>query len=141
MNRQLILGRDVLRELSLVIDSHVETVCWNESVIDIKPPDCTQETSYFLNDSAKIAEDTERMSKILDAKYTPADLRKVANTNAHLTNNQKEKLYALLSQHEPLFDSTMGKWEGNPYDMELYKGAKSDHKNPYSIPHTYKRTL
>ena len=73
----------------------METVYWNKSIIYMKPPDCTQETLYFLNNTAKIAEDTERMSKILDAKYALADLRKVASTNVYLTGNKK--LYALLS--------------------------------------------
>ena len=81
------------------------------------------------------------MFKILDAKYAPADLHKVANTNAHLTDNQKEKLYALFSQHIPLFDDTLGKWEGNPYHVELRRGAKPYHTRPYSIPHAYKCTL
>ena len=72
----------------------------------MKHPDCTQETLHFLNNTAQIAGDTERMPKILDAKYAPADLREVANTN----NRQlKRKLYALLSQHEPLFNGTLGK--------------------------------
>ena len=65
------------------------------------------------------------MSKILDSKYTPANLREIANANAHLTNNQQEKIHALLSQHEPLFDGMLGKWEGNPYHVELSKGAKT----------------
>ena len=37
-----ILGQDILRELDLVIDFHAETICWNNSVIDMRPPDCTQ---------------------------------------------------------------------------------------------------
>ena len=56
-------------------------------------------------------------------------------------NNQKEKLHLLLSQHEPLFDGTLGKWEGNPYHMELCKGAKPYHATLYSLPHVYERTL
>ena len=81
------------------------------------------------------------MSKILDAKYAPADLRKVAKTNAHLTNNQQEKLYALLSQHKPLFDGTLGKWEGDTYHVELCEGETPYHTRPYSIPQAYERTL
>ena len=81
------------------------------------------------------------MSKILDAKYALADLCKVENTNAHLTNNQKEKLYALLSQHKLLFDGTLDKCEGNSYHVELRKGANTYHTTLYSIPHAYERTL
>ena len=81
------------------------------------------------------------MSNILDAKYAPADLRKVENANAHLTKNQKEKLHKLLSQQKPLFDGTLGKWEGNPYHVELRKRAKPYHTTLYSIPYVYERTL
>ena len=84
-----ILGQDILRELGLVINFHANNVCLDNSLIDMKSPDCTQETSYFLNNTTKITEDMERMSKILDAKYAPADLRDVANANAHLAGNQK----------------------------------------------------
>ena len=91
MNRRydVILGQDVLKKLGLVINFHAENVCGNNAVINMKPPDCTQESSYFLNNTAKIVEDTNRMSKILDAKYAPTDLLEVANANAHLTKNQK----------------------------------------------------
>ena len=85
----VILGQDVLKKLGLVIDFRTETVRWNNSVIDMKPPDCIQETSYYLNNTAKIAKDTERMSRILDAKYMPANLHEVADANAHLTELQK----------------------------------------------------
>ena len=36
-----ILGQDVVKELGLVINFHAETVLWKESVVDMKPPDCT----------------------------------------------------------------------------------------------------
>ena len=64
----IILGQDVLRELGLIIDFHAETVCWNNSVIDMKPPDYIQETSYYLNNTTKIAEDIERISKKIGPK-------------------------------------------------------------------------
>ena len=44
----VILGRDVLRELGIILDFQSETVTWNESTISMKPTDCTQDTSYFL---------------------------------------------------------------------------------------------
>ena len=82
------------------------------------------------------------MFKILDAKYAPANFHDVENANAHLINNQKEKLHLLLSQHELMFfDGMLGKWEGNPYHLELCKGAKPYHATLYSIPHAYKCTL
>ena len=46
------------------------------------------------------------MLKILDAKYQPADLDKVAAKNKNLMLEQQKKLHELLKNHEILFDGT-----------------------------------
>ena len=43
----VILGQYVLKNIVLVIKFHTETICWNNAVIDMKSPDCIQETSYW----------------------------------------------------------------------------------------------
>ena len=67
------------------------------------------------------------MSKILDAKYAPANWHEVGDANAHLSKIQKIKLHTLLSQHAQLFKGTLGKWEGNPCHVELREGVKPYH--------------
>ena len=58
----------------------------------MRPTECTQETSYVVNNTPDIAAETDRMSKILDAKYQPADLDKVGEKNKNLTPEQKNKI-------------------------------------------------
>ena len=71
---EVILGRDVLHKLGSVINFQVEFFQWNNAVIDMKPTDCMQETSYFLHVTAKIVEDTKQMSKNMDAKHASVNL-------------------------------------------------------------------
>ena len=52
--------------------------------------DCTQETSYMLKDNGRAAEAAEQISKILDAKYTPANLDDVVQGNQKLSTKQKQ---------------------------------------------------
>ena len=140
-NYDVILGRDVLAELGILIDFRYQTVSWNDASIDMKPTDCTQDTSYYAAETGVVAEATSRISKILDAKYSPANLDEIAKENGKLTIKQKDQLLTLLNRHKPLFDGTLGRWHGDPYQIELRENAKPHHANPYSIPQAYEATL
>eukprot|EP00984_Skeletonema_dohrnii_P028340 scaffold18300_cov116-Skeletonema_dohrnii-CCMP3373.AAC.1 len=64
-------------------------------------------------------EETERVTRILDAKYTAADLPTVVEENcSHLTNRQKEALLKVLQNHEGMFKGTLGKWVGEEVHFE-----------------------
>ena len=73
-------------------------------------------------------------SKKLDAKYAPADLQKIVDDLPQLDKEQQEKLLKLLQSHGHLFDSTLGKWKGSPYKVELRDGVTPYHARPYAIP-------
>ena len=54
---------------------------------------------------------TQRMVRILDAKYEKADLDEMCAREKHLTAaEQRADLKALLTKYEHLFDGTLGKW-------------------------------
>ena len=80
MNGQydIILGQDILSKLEIIFDFEQQLVQWCNKIVKMRPTECTQETSYFVNNTPKIAADTDRISKKLDAKYQPADLDKAA---------------------------------------------------------------
>lgn len=69
-----IIGKDLLHDLGIDLNFSTKTVQWNEKVIDMKPPTCTKETSFYVDDSTRVSEALDRISKILDAKYAPTDL-------------------------------------------------------------------
>ena len=108
----IILGRDILSKLGIILDFQQQIVCWEDEIVHMRPTTCTQETTYNINNTPDITAETDRMSKILDAKYSPADLDEVAKKNENLTLDQKSKLHEWLKKHESLFDGTLGKWVG-----------------------------
>ena len=43
-----------------------------------------------------VSSETDRITKILDAKYKPANLKEITDNLPHLENSQKDQLHALL---------------------------------------------
>ena len=64
-------------------------------------------------------EATDRIIKILDAKYEKANLRVVADGAKHLTPMEREKLYKLLIKYQEIFDGTLGVWKTEDVDFEM----------------------
>ncbi len=141
MGYDMIVGRDLLRELGIVLDFQNETIGWEGASIPMKPHDSTVEDSFHVQDGARIAEATERMKKILDAKYEPANLEKIVEDSTHLTKDEQQRLYRLLNKYKTLFDGTLGKWADEEYDIELKEGVTPYHAKPFPIPKAYEQTL
>ncbi len=71
---------------------------------------------------------TECAMRILDAKYSKADLQSVVRNNyKHLSSDQQKKLLQLLKKYEPLFDGTLGEWKTKPVSFQLKKGVSPYH--------------
>jgi len=140
-NYDMILGRDLLEELGLQMNFAEHTIRWGDGEIPMKPTDATSETSFFVNDPSSISDEAERMSRILDAKYAKADLDEVVNSCTHLSNQEQTALRDLLREFEPLFDGTLGHWQGPDYQVELKADASPYHARPFPIPRAYEKTL
>jgi len=107
----------------------------------MKPLHATAETSFYVREPESVLEDSDRISKILDAKYDKANLDEVVETTKHLTNVEKKTLLDMLRRHEELFDGTLGEWKGKPYHIQLKEGAEPYHARPFSVPKAYELTL
>jgi hypothetical protein len=71
---------------------------------------------------------TKCATRILDAKYSKADLQSVVRDNCkHLSTNQQKKLLQLLKKYESLFDGTLGDWKTKPVSFQLKEGASPYH--------------
>lgn len=92
MSYDLIIGRDLMKELGIKIDFETDSVSWKNVVVPMKSVDATFETSYHVEDSDAIADATNRIQKILDAKYEPADINEIINDCTHLTEEEKQPL-------------------------------------------------
>ena len=138
----MILGRDLLRDLGITLNFSEDTIEWDHASIPLKDRDASVLDSYFVQDPSSIEDATERLKNILDAKYEKADLKKVAFTdNGHLEEHQSEKLLELFEKYEGLFDGTLGVWSDVDYNIELRDDAKPYHAKAYPIPKVHLDTL
>ena len=58
----------------------------------MKNPTCTKEDSIHVEEELFVSEETDRIAKILDAKYKPANLKEITDNLPNLKNSQKEQL-------------------------------------------------
>ena len=85
---------------------------------------------------------TERVVKILDAKYEKADLPKVVEENCpNLTNSQKEALLKVLTRHESMFEGKLGTWDKEFVNFELKPGAKPFRGRAFPVPRIHRDTI
>ena len=89
-----------------------------------------------------ITTEAERIQQIIDAKYCKADLDQLVAELRHLSQEERDKLLALLKKFEHLFDGTLGTWDTEPVDLEL-KDPKSPpyHAKPYPVPQSEMQKL
>ena len=138
----MILGRDTLSELGIDLKFSNHTIVWNDVAVNMKSIDATRERSFHVEDSEGLKADTDRIKRILDAKYKKANLKEIIDKEYnHLNDNQKNQLLNILKKNKTLFDGTLGKWTGRPYKIELKENAKPWHARPYPIPKIYESTL
>jgi hypothetical protein len=85
---------------------------------------------------------TKRATRILDAKYSKADLQSVVRDNCkHLSANQQKKLLQLLKKYESLFGGTLGDWKTKPASFQLKEGASPYHGRALPVPKIHKDTF
>ena len=54
-------------------------------------------------------------------------------------SSQPNKLLELFTEHEELFDGTLGEWKTNPISCELKEGAKPYHGRSFPVPRVHKK--
>ena len=81
---------------------------------------------------------TDRIIKILDAKYQKADLRAVVQKATHLNSGEREMLYALLIKYKDIFDGRLGEWKTDPVELELKEGVEPHSQRHYPMPRIHR---
>ena len=88
--------------------------------------------NVMIHEPKSTLEATQRVVKILDAKYEKSDLNAVVTDNCkHLSVPDQEKLLKLLTEFEDLFDGTLGDWDTEPVLLKVKEGAKPYHHMPF----------
>ena len=140
-NYDVIIGRDILHKLGIVLDFQNKTINWNDYVAQMKDPLSRADIDYAVLDSYAVQSETERIKRILDAKYEKANLVEVTESANHLTDVEQKGLLKLLRKFEALFDGQLGQWKGENYDIELKPDARPYHARPFAIPKVHEGTL
>ena len=116
----MIIGCDLIRSLGIDIHGADMTIHWDYAAnpwSDIDPT--TNDVFALSHHNAPFNSETRRMKRILDAKYSKADIKTIAGAPLILILKGKKQLYTLLNKYECLFDGNLGTWDGKPYDIKL----------------------
>ena len=81
------------------------------------------------------------MKRILDAKYSKADIKTIKESSTHLEPQERNELYTLLKKYECLFDGNLGTWHGKPYDIKLKPDAEPYRGKPFPVPRIHELTF
>jgi hypothetical protein len=134
----MIIGRDILQGLGIKFDFADLTIEWDGVAIPMRDTaDMNSSDLFYIHEPDAVAEATERVKNILDAKYEKADLKDIASNATDLSESEQQEFLRLLHTYEDLFDN--GTW--GVYDIELRPDATPYHARAFPIPHINTATL
>ena len=100
------------------------TIHWDDAAIPWHDIDSTSKYVFALSQhNAPFNAETKRMKCILDAKYSKAGIKTIAESSTHLDLQKRNELYTLLKKYECSFDGNLGTWHDKPYDIKLKPDA------------------
>ena len=105
-----------MQAIGLVLDFNRGVMCWDGAETSMQQPqwlspervDQFEQEMFLMHDP--VTTYAERIQRILDVKYAPANLDKEMNKNVHLSREQKRELKKLLLKFQDLFDGSLGTW-------------------------------
>jgi hypothetical protein len=77
---------------------------------------------------------TKHATRILNAKYSKADLQSVFRDNCkHISHKYQKKVLQLLKKYESLFDCTLGDWKTKPVSFQFKEGVSPYHSQAFPV--------
>jgi hypothetical protein len=146
----MIIGHDLMSQLGIILDFDKQIMTWDESTIKMKEYEDLLDINSPINESywheeiyesQALIEASSHLKKILDMKYEPADLNKIARNCDYLTDDKQMQLLSLLHKYQHLFNHLLGTWNAKPYNIELKPDAKPYHSRPFPVPKIHEATL
>ena len=137
----MIIGRDLMHELGLIFNFTEGRIYWDNAWINMQDPahftigdvDEFEKELFFAHDPETT--EAERIQRIMDLKYAPADLEAEVQKCALLNGEEKNMLLNVLKKYESLFDGELGHWKTEPIDLELKNpNCKPVYQKPYPVP-------
>ena len=96
----MIIGRDLIRYLGIEIHEADTTIHWDNDAIPRRDIYSTTKDVFALSQqNAPFNSETKRMKHILDAKYSKADIKTIAEISTHPDPQERNELYTLLNNN------------------------------------------
>ena len=138
----MIIGHDLIRSLGIDIHGVDMTIHWDDAAIPWRDIDSTAKDVFaLLQNKATFNSETKIMKRILDAKYSKANIKTIAEIFNHLDPQERNHLYTLLEKSESLFYGNLGTWNGKPYDIKLKPDAEPYHGKHFPVPRIHELTF
>jgi hypothetical protein len=146
----MIIGHDLMSQLRIILNFDGQTMTWDKSTIRMKELEDLLDINSPINEfywheeiyeSQALIDASSHLKKILDMKYEPADLNKIAHNCDYLTDNEQMQLLSLLHKYQHLFNGSLGTWNAKPCNIELKPDAKPYHSRPFLVPKIHEVTL
>ncbi len=147
----LTLGTVNMKKLSIILNFRDKMITIDEIILPMRNINNLQGPSILqvLRHNHSLAMEpqstqdaTKCATRILDAKYSKADLQSVVRDSCkHLSANQQKKLLQLLKNYESLFDGTLGNWKTKPVSFQLKEGASPYYGQAFPVPKIHKDAL
>jgi hypothetical protein len=147
----LILGTVTMKEFGIILNFRGKMITIDEIILPMRNMNNLQGSSILraLRHNHSLAmepqstqDTTKRATRILDAKYSKADLQSVVRDNyKHLSADQQKKLLQLLKNYESLFNGTLVDWKTKPVSFQLKEGVSLYHGLAFPVPKIRKDTL
>ncbi len=147
----LILGTETMKEFGIILNFRDKMITIDEVILPMRNINNLQGSSILrvLKHNHSLAMElqstqdaTQHATRILDAKYSKADLQLVVRDDCkHLSANQQKKLLQLLRKYELLFDGTLGDWKTKPVSFQLKEGVSPYHSQAFPLSKIHKDTI
>ena len=138
----MIIGRDLIISLSIDIPGDDTTIHWDDAAIPQRDIDSTTNNVFALPQyNTPFNSETNRMKRILDAKYSKADLKTIAESSTHIDTQERNGIYTLLKKHECLCDGNLCTWHGKPYDIKIKPDAEPYNGKSFTVPRIHELTF
>ena len=133
----MIIGHDLMRYLGIDIHGDNMTIHWDDAVTPWRNIySTTNDIFALLQYNALLNSEIKRMKRILDAVYTKADIKTIAESSTHIDPKDRNELYTLLKKYEILFSGNLGTCHVKPYDIKMKLDEEPYHGKRFLI-HAY----
>ena len=116
----MIIDRESIRSLGLGSHGTDMITHWDNAAILWRDIHSTTKNVFTLSQhNTPFNSERNRTKRILDAKYSKAGIKTIAEISNHLDLQERNELYTLLNNYESLFHGNLGTCYVKPYDIKL----------------------